>query len=72
MSEMWRTSLWHLDMPEDELYALLIKAACPIVCDEVSREPDRWHDLCEEKAKAALEILHSIHISDSGWKKNDQ
>lgn len=57
-------SLWQLDMSNTELYALLVKAACPACCNGVTTEENSWHSICENKAATALNILRGIKVND--------
>lgn len=46
----------------DILRAVLIRAACPIVCVGHRQDPPApdWHEWCEQKADAALAIIESV------------
>lgn len=49
---------WNGTPDDQELWELLVKAGCPIVCIGV-RDPDGedWHATCEARADEALFVL---------------
>jgi hypothetical protein len=55
--------LWHIDMSDQELYAFLVKAACPICCNAYVKDDANWHLECLATANQAMEILRP------GWSK---
>lgn len=57
---------WQID-PE-MLFKFLVRAACPIVCHGFVVEPERWHDLCIEKAHKAMEALGWGDLVDADGK----
>lgn len=42
---------------KEKVMAFLIKVSCPIVCRGYSTDPERWHDLCIEKAQKAFDKM---------------
>ena len=46
---------WPVDL--ELLHAFLVRAACPIVCIGVNNDQENWHELCQQKADAAMEAL---------------
>lgn len=62
-SERLNFPLWHIDMTDQELWNLLIKAACPICCNGYTDNAEAWHLDCIAKADEVMEILRP------GWLK---